>query len=152
MIKLTKDDVKELVGFMEYLMDNESKIMVSELMKKFGITFDDYRLLCDLTMPAIRRKNELSNMKARCTYFKTARNKYRDKLEKVEDALGIAHQYFHLNDDERITTQEEALAKASNWLDEYFKPADTPVVKKPDESDTVEDIDKELMEGFIEAS
>ena len=141
MVKLTKEDVKELVEFMEYLMDNESKIMIGQLMKKYDISFDEYRLLCDLTMPAIRRKNELSNMKARATYFKTDRNKYRDKLEKVEDALGMAHQYFHLGDEEKVMSEEEALSKAKNWLDEYFKPDDIPVVKKPEEDDViVEDI------------
>lgn len=141
MVKLTKEDVKELVGFMEYLMDNESKIMIGQLMKKYDISFEEYRLLCDLAMPAIRRKNELSNMKARATYYKTARNKYRDKLEKVEDALGMAHQYFHLGDEEKVISEEKALSKAKNWLDEYFKPDDIPVVKKPEEDDVVmEDI------------
>lgn len=141
MVKLTKEDAKELVEFMEYLMDNESSITVEKLMKKYDISFEEYRLLCDLTMPAIRRKNELSNMKARATYYKTARNKYRDKLEKVEDALGMAHQYLHLADEEKVMSEEEALTKAKNWLDEYFKPADIPIVRKPDENDViVEDI------------
>lgn len=145
MVKLTKSDVKELVAFMEFFLDKESTIKIEDLMAKYGITFEEYRLLCDLSMPAIRRKNELANMKARATYYKTSRDKLKDKLDKIDDALGMAHQYLCVKDEENIITQEEAIEKAKNWLDEYFKPVDPPVVKRPGEDDEiVEAINKEL--------
>lgn len=59
MVKLTREQVKELVDAIEYMLAHEGTVSVATLMKELAIEdFDDYRNLSALCMPAIRKKNE----------------------------------------------------------------------------------------------
>ena len=95
MLNINRADVDQMVKIIEYILDKEDKVTVDELMKDNGLTFDEYRLMSALAMPAIRRKNELSSVKAKGSYYKGAYIREKHERERLEDALWMAHEYLN---------------------------------------------------------
>jgi len=96
MLNINRADVDQMVKIIEYILDKEDKVTVDELMKDNGLTFDEYRLMSALAMPAIRRKNELSHVKAKGSYYKGAYIREKHERERLEDALRMAHEYLNI--------------------------------------------------------
>lgn len=95
MVKLTREQVKELVEAMEVFLAHEATMSVSDLMHKLGIDFEEYRVLSDLCMPAIRRKNEAMSYRVSASQYKGLYN--REKLERVktDEVLQVAYNYLY---------------------------------------------------------
>ena len=116
MVKLTRKEIDELVYDMEYLLENEAKISVSELCKNLGITFEDYRTLSDLTMPAIRMKNEMGNVRMRAAYYKGVYTAAKNDLDKLDEVMHMAKCFL----DRRYAQKPKPVMKsASEQEDEY---------------------------------
>lgn len=138
MIELTRQDVRELVEFMEFFIENESIITIDDLMKKYDITFDEYRILSALCMPAIRRNNERKNILANTNYYKGAKKKLEEKLKEAEKALILAQKYVNAENPQDLMLYDQAMAAAKEFLDGYFKKEEPPVVKKPEDEENLE--------------
>lgn len=117
MVKLTREQTKDLVEKMEFFLDNEGTMTVSELMKKLDIEdFDDYRRLSELSMPAIRRKNDVVSYRTSAAQYK-----------------GL----YHKERQDRVVT-DEVLKAAMEYLERRFRNR-KPVIIKPEEQEDVED-------------
>lgn len=90
MLNVNRADVEQMVKIIEYILDNEDKVTIDKLMADCGLTFEEYRLMCALAMPAIRKKNEYKGAKVRAMYYKTAYNKEKAEREKLDDMLMTA--------------------------------------------------------------
>ena len=95
MLNINRADVEQMVKIIEYILDNEDKVSVDQLMKDNGLTFEEYRLMSALAMPAIRRKNMYSNIRAKGAYYKGVYLKEKNARERLEDALRMAHDYLN---------------------------------------------------------
>ena len=117
MVKLTREQAKDLVEKMEFFLDNEGTMTVSELMKKLDIEdFDDYRRLSELCMPAIRRKNDAVSYRVSAAQYK-----------------GL----YHKERQDRVVI-DEVLKAAMEYLERRFRNR-KPVIIKPEEQEDVED-------------
>lgn len=94
MLNINKADVEQMVEIIEYILENDCKVSINHLLKDCNLTFDEYRLMSALSMPAIRRKNELGNMKARAAYFKGMYLKEKAEREKTDEVLRMAKDYL----------------------------------------------------------
>lgn len=54
--RLTADDVDLMTSVMEEII--ESNLPVNRIMARYGITYDEYRIISDLSMPKIRDRNK----------------------------------------------------------------------------------------------
>lgn len=95
MLNINRADVEQMVKIIEYILDNENKVTVDQLMKDNGLTFEEYRLMSALAMPAIRRKNDLGRVKAKGAYYKGVYIREKHERERLEDALRMAHDYLN---------------------------------------------------------
>lgn len=95
MLNINRADVEQMVKIIEYILDNEDKVTVDQLMKDNGLTFEEYRLMSALAMPAIRRKNDLGRVKAKGAYYKGVYIREKHERERLEDALRMAHDYLN---------------------------------------------------------
>ena len=95
MLNINRADVEQMVKIIEYILDKEDKVTVDQLMKDNGLTFEEYRLMSALAMPAIRRKNDLSRVKTKGAYYKGVYIREKHERERLEDALRIAHDYLN---------------------------------------------------------
>ena len=95
MLNINRADVDQMVGIIEYILSNEDKVTVDKLLKECNLTFEEYRLMSVLAMPAIRRKNDLSNMRARAAYYKGVYIQAKNELDKVNEALMTAKEYLN---------------------------------------------------------
>ena len=109
MLNINRADVEQLVEIMEYLLEKEGTVSVEKLMKDNGITFEEYRLVSALTMPAIRRKNELGSVKARCASYKGLYMREKAEHEKMEEVMRIAKDYL----DRKLATKPQAVIKTA---------------------------------------
>lgn len=58
------NDRRRIVAVVEYLVEiNQTNDTVGDVMEKFALTPEEYRMCCDLAMPALR----MGNMKGRFT-------------------------------------------------------------------------------------
>ena len=90
MLNINRADVEQRVKIIEYITENEEKGSVDKLLADCGLTFEEYRLMSALAMPAIRKKNEYKGAKVRAMYYKTAYNKEKAEREKLDDMLMTA--------------------------------------------------------------
>lgn len=90
MLNVNRADVEQMVKIIDYILDNEDKVTVEQLMADCGLTFEEYRLMSALAMPAIRKKNEYKGAKVRDMYYKTVYNKEKAEREKLDDMLMTA--------------------------------------------------------------
>ena len=111
MLNINRADVEQLVKMIEYLLDNESKVSIDQLMHDNGLTFEEYRLVSALAMPAIKRRNMYYTAKAQMSYYKSAYNKALDEREKLDDVLKLAQ----------------------DFLERHFAPKPRAVVRNPEE-------------------
>lgn len=95
MLNINRADVEQMVKIIEYILDKEDKVTVDQLMKDNGLTFEEYRLMSALAMPAIRRKNDLGRVKAKGAYYKGVYIREKHERERLEDALRMAHDYLN---------------------------------------------------------
>jgi hypothetical protein len=87
MLNVNRADVEQMVKIIDYILDNEDKVTVEQLMADCGLTFEEYRLMSALSMPAIRKKNEYKGAKVRAMYYKTAYAKEKAVREKLDEML-----------------------------------------------------------------
>ena len=90
MLNVNRADVEQMVKIIDYILENEDKVSVEQLMADCGLTFEEYRLMSALSMPAIRKKNEYKGAKVRAMYYKTAYNKEKAEREKLDEMLMTA--------------------------------------------------------------
>ena len=90
MLNANRADVDQMVKIIDYILENEDKVSVEQLMADCGLTFEEYRLMSALSMPAIRKKNEYKGAKVRAMYYKTAYAKEKAEREKLDDMLMMA--------------------------------------------------------------
>lgn len=95
MLNINRADVEQMVKIIEYILDKEDKVTVDQLMKDNGLTFEEYRLMSALAMPAIRRKNDLGRVKSKGAYYKGVYIREKHERERLEDALRMAHDYLN---------------------------------------------------------
>ncbi len=87
MLSINRVEVKHIVKVMEYILAHETDVSVDTLMNACKIDFDEYRLISELSMPAIRRKNELASMKAQMCYYKNEYLREKKNREKMDRDL-----------------------------------------------------------------
>lgn len=90
MLNVNRADVEQMVKIIDYILENEDKVSVEQLMADCGLTFEEYRLMSALSMPAIRKKNEYKGAKVRAMYYKTAYAKEKAEREKLDEMLMMA--------------------------------------------------------------
>lgn len=113
MLNINRADVEQMVKIIEYILDNESRVSIDQLMHDNGLTFEEYRMMSALAMPAIKRRNMYYTAKAQMNYYKSAYNKALDEREKLDEALKIAQ----------------------DFLGRHFAPKPRAVVRNPEEAD-----------------
>lgn len=94
MLNVNRADVEQMVNIIEYILDKDNKVSVDQLMKDNGLTFEEYRLMSALAMPAIHRKNDLVRVKSKGAYYKGVYLKEKHERERLEDALRMAYDYL----------------------------------------------------------
>lgn len=95
MLNVNRADVEQMVKIIDYILDNEDKVTVEQLMADCGLTFEEYRLMSALAMPAIRRKNEMARVRAKGSYYKGVYIREKHERERLEDAMRMAHDYLN---------------------------------------------------------
>lgn len=90
MLNINSADVEQMVKIINYILDNEGNVTVGQLMANCGLTFEEYRLMSALAMPAIRNKNKYNGTNVRAMYYKTLYNKEKAEREKLNDMLMTA--------------------------------------------------------------
>lgn len=125
MLNVNRADVEQMVKIIDYILDNEDKVTVEQLMADCGLTFEEYRLMSALAMPAIRKKNEYKGAKVRAMYYKTAYNKEKAEREKLDDMLMTAKGWL----DRRFRNKVEKEAVLDGYGydpdGDYEEPADS---------------------------
>ena len=90
MIEISGQDRKKLIDAMEYLLNNSDRTTVAKMMKDCNLNFDEYRLVCDLCMPAIRQQSMFRSAKQSLNYYRGEFNKEVTRLTKrAERLLGL---------------------------------------------------------------
>lgn len=88
---LNLKEQREIVEVINYLLEIQTKnVTVAELMEKFGISFDEYRMCCNLAKPAMMQGNmaaQYNNMRKVCTAMRKAIN---EAWEAVQGTQGPA--------------------------------------------------------------
>ena len=124
MLNVNRADVDQMVKIIEYILENEDKVSVEQLMADCGLTFEEYRLMSALSMPAIRKKNEYKGAKVRAMYYKTAYAKEKAEREKLDDMLMTAKGWL----DRRFGNKVEKEVVLDGYGDDpegdYEEPAD----------------------------
>ena len=87
MLNLTKDDVDKIVYSIEYLVRYQDKRTVARMMKDCDLTFDEYRIVCDLAMPTIREHSDTLSAVHSMRYWKNLLTKQVEQLTKRCDRM-----------------------------------------------------------------
>ena len=124
MLNVNRADVDQMVKIIDYILENEDKVSVEQLMADCGLTFEEYRLMSALSMPAIRKKNEYKGAKVRAMYYKTAYAKEKAEREKLDDMLMTAKGW--LDRQFRTKVEKEVVLDGYGYDPEgdYEEPAD----------------------------
>jgi len=77
-------DRKRIVKAIEYLIEHGDNRTVGDMLKQCGITFEEYRAICDIAMPAIRQHADVIIHKHRAAFYK---GRYNRKLKAAEELL-----------------------------------------------------------------
>ena len=91
MVLLNLKDQREIVAVVEYLVEiNQKPNTVADVMRKFHLTVDEYRMCSNLAVPALAQ----GNMKGRFTAVSQMNKKMRKDIkalyEAVKDEEGMA--------------------------------------------------------------
>lgn len=118
MLNINRADVEQIVKIIEYILDNQDKVSVDKLLQDNGITFEEYRLVSALAMPAIRWKNKLCNMRQKAAYYKGVYVKEKNDRESVDEVLRMAKDYLDRRFAQKptvvIKTAEQEAAERGN--------------------------------------
>lgn len=87
MIDIDKKDRQRIVNGIEYLVAHGDNGTVEKMMKVCDITFAEYRVICDLAMPAIREHSDVFTNKYRAGYYKGCLTR------KLEEAQMVLNKY-----------------------------------------------------------
>ena len=124
MLNVNRADVEQMVKIIDYILENEDKVSVEQLMADCGLTFEEYRLMSALSMPAIRKKNEYKGAKVRAMYYKTVYAKEKAEREKLDEMLMMAKGWL----DRRFKNKAEKEVVLDGYGDDpegdYEEPAD----------------------------
>ena len=124
MLNVNRADVEQMVKIIDYILENEDKVSVEQLMADCGLTFEEYRLMSALAMPAIRKKNEYKSAKVRAMYYKTVYAKEKAEREKLDEMLMMAKGWL----DRRFKNKAEKEVVLDGYGDDpegdYEEPAD----------------------------
>lgn len=75
---LNLKDQQDIVKVIEYLVEiHQKNNTVDDVMKTFGLSVDEYRMCCNLAMPALRQ----GNMKGRYTALRQTNRKIRKDIK-----------------------------------------------------------------------
>ena len=84
MIEIDRKDRQRIVRAIEYLVEHGDNKTVDDMLKQCGITFKEYRAICDIAMPAIRQHADVIIHKHRAAFYK---GRYNRKLKAAEELL-----------------------------------------------------------------
>ena len=94
MLNANRADVEQMVKIIDYILDNEDKVSVEQLMADCGLTFEEYRLMSALSMPTIRKKNEMRSWRSKAYVYKNLYNSEKQEREKLDELLLMAKGYL----------------------------------------------------------
>lgn len=123
MLNVNRADVEQMAKIIDYLLDNGDKVSVEQMMADCGLTFEEYRLMSALAMPAIRKQNEYKGARVRAMYYKTVYAKEKAEREKLDEMLMMAKGWL----DRRFRTVEKEVVLDGYGYDpegDYEEPAD----------------------------
>lgn len=124
MLNINRADVEQMVKIIEYILDNEDKVTVEQLMANCGLTFEEYRLMSALAMPAIRKKNEYKGTKVRAMYYKTVYNKEKAEREKLDEMLIMAKGWLDRRFKNKVEKEVALYGYGDDFERDYEEPAD----------------------------
>lgn len=124
MLNINRADVEQMVKIIDYILDNEDKVTVEQLMADCGLTFEEYRLMSALAMPAIRKKNEYKDAKVRAMYYKTVYNKEKAEREKLDDMLMTAKGWLDRRFKNKVEKEVALDGYGDDFEGDYEEPAD----------------------------
>jgi len=84
MIEIDRKDRQRIVRAIEYMVEHGDNKTVGDMLKQCGITFEEYRAICDIAMPAIRQHADVIIHKHRAAFYK---RRYHRKLKEAEELL-----------------------------------------------------------------
>ena len=84
MIDIDIKDRQRIVRVVEYLVEHGDNRTVERLCNECGVTFGEYRVICDIAMPAIRQHADVIIHKHRAAFYK---GRYYRKLNAAEELL-----------------------------------------------------------------
>lgn len=89
-MEMSKADRERIVYAIEYLLSYADTRPIARMQKDCGLTFDEYRLVCDLAMPAMRQQSLFRAAKQSLNYHKGVFNNEVRRLNKrAERLLGL---------------------------------------------------------------
>lgn len=103
MLNINRADVNQMVKIIEYITENEEKVSVDKLLADCGLTFDEYRLMSALSMPTIRKKNDMRAWRSKAYVYKKLYDSEKQEREKLDELL------------------DELLLMAKGYLDKRYK-------------------------------
>ena len=108
MQNISKKDVERMVGIIEYIVSNDTKVSVDQVMKDCDLTFEEYRLMSALAMPTIRRRNDYLSVKSMASRYKALWNQEKADRERTDEVLAVAKNYL----DRRFAAKPKAVVKS----------------------------------------
>ncbi len=84
MIEINRNDRQRIVRAIEYLVEHGDNKTINDMLKQCGITFEEYRAICDIAMPTIRQHADVIIHKHRAAFYK---GRYNRKLKEAEMLL-----------------------------------------------------------------
>ena len=87
MFDISKDDRDRIVDAIEYLVRYQDMRTVARMMKDCNLTWDEYRIVCDLAMPTIREHSATLSAVHSMRYWKNLLTKQVEQLTKRCDRL-----------------------------------------------------------------
>jgi len=123
MLNVNRADVEQMAKIIDYILENEDKVSVEQLMADCGLTFEEYRLMSALAMPAIRKKNEYKGARVRAMYYKTVYAKEKAEREKLDEMLMTAKGWL----DRRFRNKGEKEVVLDGYGDDFDGNDEEPV-------------------------
>ena len=84
MIDISSRDRKRIVYTIEYLIAHGDSVTVNQMLKDCRITAKEYRVICDIAMPALRQHAERYVDRHRAAFYK---GRYNRKLKAADELL-----------------------------------------------------------------
>ena len=94
MVQIGYADRKKIAEVIDFLIDHDNDCTVDELLSKFKIEFEDYRMICDLALPALRARSDASKYKQSSRAYKGMWLRLKKEREQLEQTLRMAKCYI----------------------------------------------------------